>query len=54
MLEKSANKENPDQEKKISGNYFITGVQHGYSKGPKGGYACGLQCNKESSRANVT
>ena len=54
MIETSANKETPEQEKKISGNYFIHSIQHGYSKGSTAGYACAIQCTKESNRANVT
>ena len=54
MLELSANKQTPEQEKKISGSYIVTSIQHAYNKGTTAGYACLLQCNKESSRANVT
>ena len=50
MLELSANKENPEQEKKISGKWLIDTVVHHY----KGGrYTCSLACAKESHRANV-
>lgn len=50
MLEISANKENPEQEKKISGKWLIDTVVHNY-KGGK--YVCSLACAKESHRANV-
>ena len=50
MLEISANKENPQQEKKISGKWLIDTVVHHY-KGGK--YVCSLSCAKESHRANV-
>ena len=51
MIETSANKDNPEQEKKISGKYLITEVNHQILTGT---YSCSLSCNKESSRANVT
>ena len=51
MVETSANKDNPEQEKKISGKYLITEVNHQILTGT---YSCSLSCNKESSRANVT
>ena len=51
MVETSANKDNPEQEKKISGKYLITEVNHQILRGS---YSCSLSCNKESSRANVT
>jgi len=50
MIESSANKENPDQEKKISGKYLITEVNHQIIKDK---YNCTVACNKESYRANV-
>ena len=51
MIETSADKDNPDQEKKISGKYLITEVNHQILKGK---YNCTMSCNKESYRANVT
>ena len=51
MIETSANKDNPEQEKKISGKYLITEVNHQILQGQ---YNCTLGCNKESFRANVT
>ena len=51
MIETSANKDNPEQEKKISGKYLITEVNHQILKGK---YNCTLGCNKDSFRANVT
>jgi len=50
MIEISANKETADQEKKISGKYFISEVNH-QIKSQK--YSCTLSCSKESYRANV-
>ena len=50
MLEQSANKETPDQEKKISGKYLITEVNHQIQNDT---YMCTLSCSKESYRANV-
>ena len=51
MLERSGETFTGEQEKKISGKYIIDTVVHYYKRGR---YACALQCNKESSRANVT
>jgi hypothetical protein len=50
MIESSANKEDPEQEKKISGKYFITEVNHQILKHK---YSCTLACSKESYRSNV-
>ena len=50
MLEASINKENPEQEKKISGKYLIDTVTHVYSQQK---YVCVLSCSKESHRANL-
>ena len=50
MIESSANKEDPEQEKKISGKYFITEVNHQILANK---YTCTLACSKESYRANV-
>jgi len=51
MIEMSAEKDNPDQEKKISGKYLITQVNHSIGGGR---YMCSLSCSKDSYRANVT
>ena len=51
MIETSANKDNPEQEKKISGKYLITEVNHQIIKGA---YNCTMACHKSSYRANVT
>ena len=50
MIESSANKETGDQEKKISGKYFITEVNHQILANK---YTCTLACSKESYRANI-
>ena len=50
MIESSANKEDGDQEKKISGKYFISEVNHQIKSNK---YICTLACSKESYRANV-
>ena len=50
MIESSANKETGDQEKKISGKYFISEVNH-QIKSHK--YNCTLSCSRESYRSNV-
>ena len=51
MIETGANKDDPDQEKKISGKYLITEVNHQIIKGA---YNCTMACHKSSYRANVT
>ena len=51
MVEMSAEKDNPDQEKKISGKYLITQVNHSIGGGK---YMCSLSCSKDSYKANVT
>ena len=50
MIEASADKETGDQEKKISGKYFITEVNH-QIKSHK--FVCTVSCSKESYRSNV-
>ena len=50
MIEASADKETGDQEKKFSGKYFITEVNH-QIKSHK--YVCTVSCSKESYRSNV-
>ena len=50
MIEISANKETADQEKKISGKYFISEVNHQILSHK---YSCTLACSKESYKANV-
>ena len=51
MIEMSAEKDNPDQEKKISGKYLITQVNHSIGGGK---YMCSMSCSKDSYKANVT